>query len=172
MCFTFLAASGAATGKSLREDDWIESAAVLIRKAEERGVKLLLPVDIVTAQQMSDDAKTQIAQAREIPAEAMGLDIGPASCELYAREIARAQTIFWNGPMGVFELKPFENGTKQVAKAVATNHHAQSIIGGGDSVAAVKKYGLEDKISFISTGGGASMQLIEGTPLPGVIALG
>jgi phosphoglycerate kinase len=101
----------------------------------------------------------------------MGLDIGPVTCELYAKAIAAAGTVFWNGPMGVFELKPFENGTRQVAKAVAKNAAAVTVIGGGDSVAAIKKFGLKDQVTFISTGGGASMQLVEGVPLPGVVAL-
>jgi phosphoglycerate kinase len=171
MCFTFLAAKGLGTGKSLREEDWIKPAAGLLKAAEAKGVKLLLPVDVVLAAQVSENAIPRIAQVNEIPEELMGLDIGPASCELYAREIAKAKTVFWNGPMGVFELKPFENGTKQIAKAVAANRQATSIIGGGDSVSAVKQFGLDDKISFISTGGGASMQLIEGKPLPGVEAL-
>jgi phosphoglycerate kinase len=171
MCFTFLAAEGLATGRSLREDDWIERAAALREKAAKNGVKLLLPLDVVVADTIDAHAATCVCTTDELPDEKMGLDIGPASAELYAREIARAKTVFWNGPMGVFELAPFEHGTKQVARAVAALEDADSIIGGGDSVAALKKFGYEDKVSFISTGGGASMEFIEGRALPGVEAL-
>ncbi|MCL1890635.1 MAG: phosphoglycerate kinase [Coriobacteriia bacterium] len=172
MCFTFHAALGYKTGRSLREDDWIERATALMEKAEKKGVKLLLPLDVVVADAFDENAETQICMIDEIPDDRMGLDIGPATAELYAREIARAQTVFWNGPMGVFEMKPFANGTRQVARAVAANEAATTVIGGGDSVAAIKQFGYEDKVSFISTGGGAAMQLVEGTPLPGIEVLG
>lgn len=171
MCFTFLAAQGYSIGKSLREEDWIDRAAVTLQKAAEKGVKLLLPVDVVVAEALDANVVTSICDVSEIPDDKMGLDIGPVSCELFTREIASARTVFWNGPMGVFELKPFENGTKQVAKAVARNKNATTVIGGGDSVAAIRKFDLVDQVSFISTGGGASMQFVEGTPLPGIVAL-
>ncbi|MDR2493013.1 MAG: phosphoglycerate kinase, partial [Coriobacteriales bacterium] len=171
MSFTFLAAQGLSTGSSLREDDWVSCAAATLKKAAEKGVKLLLPLDLVVASAPDASAETQVCLADELPDGLMGLDVGPATCELYGREIARARTVFWNGPMGVFELKPFENGTRQVAQAVASNKLANTVVGGGDSVAAIKKFGLEDEVSFISTGGGATMQLLEGSPLPGVEAL-
>lgn len=171
MCFTFLAAQGYSIGKSLREEDWIDRAAVTLQKAAEKGVKLLLPVDVVVAEALDANVVTSICDVSEIPDDKMGLDIGPVSCELFTREIASARTVFWNGPMGVFELKPFENGTKQIAKAVARNKNATTVIGGGDSVAAIRKFDLVDQVSFISTGGGASMQFVEGTPLPGIVAL-
>jgi len=171
MCFTFLAAQGYSIGKSLREEDWIDRAAVTLQKAAEKGVKLLLPVDVVVAEALDANVVTSICDVSEIPDDKMGLDIGPVSCELFTREIASARTVFWNGPMGVFELRPFENGTKQVAKAVARNKNATTVIGGGDSVAAIRKFDLVDQVSFISTGGGASMQFVEGTPLPGIVAL-
>lgn len=171
MCFTFLKAQGYEIGKSLCEDDWQERALFLIQKAQDKGVELFLPVDIVAADRPADDAKTRICSIEEMDPEMMGLDIGPATCKLFARVIQRAQTIFWNGPMGVFEMKPFEAGTKAVAKAIAAQQKATTVVGGGDSARAVRAFGVEDKMSFVSTGGGASMQLIEGTPLPGIEAL-
>ena len=129
MCFTFLAAQGYSIGKSLCEEDWIDRAAVTLQKAAEKGVKLLLPVDVVVAEALVENADTAICEASEIPADKMGLDIGPVSCELFTREIAAARTVFWNGPMGVFELKPSRLGTKQVAKAVARNKNATTVIG-------------------------------------------
>ena len=172
MCFTFLAAKGYETGLSLCENNWIERASALLAKAKKNGVRLLLPLDVLAAAEASEGADTCICAVDEIPAGLKGLDIGPATSELYAREIARAATVFWNGPMGVFELTPFARGTKQLARALSLNEAATTIIGGGDSVAAVKKFGYDSKISFISTGGGASMELIEGALLPGVVALG
>jgi len=171
MCFTFLAAKQHQTGCSLCENDWIASAGEMLAKAERNGVKLLLPLDVVVADSIEDTSTMELCTADEIPEGKMGLDIGPATAELYAREIAKAATVFWNGPMGVFEVEQYANGTRQIARAVAANEKANTIIGGGDSVAAIKKFGYEDKITFISTGGGASMQLIEGTPLPGIEAL-
>jgi phosphoglycerate kinase len=125
----------------------------------------------VAADAFAEDAETKIVGSEEIPATMMGLDIGPASDESFKHEISRAKTIFWNGPMGVFEMKPFENGTKAVAEAISRNNRAVSVVGGGDSVAALKKFHLEDRVTFVSTGGGASMKLLEGTTLPGVEAL-
>ena len=137
----------------------------------EKGVQLLLPVDVVVADAFANDANTQTVSVDEIPDDMMGLDIGPETAKLYADAIANAQTIFWNGPMGVFEMPAFEAGTKAVALAVAANADADSIIGGGDSVAAVNQFDLADQMTFISTGGGASMELVQGEKLPGVEVL-
>jgi phosphoglycerate kinase len=131
----------------------------------------VLPTDFVIAAEIADDADTRVVGREEIPSGMMGLDIGPSSVEQFKGEIARAKTIFWNGPMGVFEKAPFEAGTREVAVAVGRNNRATTIIGGGDSVAALKKFGLEDRVTFVSTGGGASMKLLEGVELPGVEAL-
>ena len=169
MCFTFLMAQG--VGTSLKEEDWVERAADMLKKAEEKGVKLLLPVDVVVADRFAEDASTAIVSVDAIPEDMMGLDIGPETEKLYAQAIAEAASVFWNGPMGVFEMKAFESGTKAVALAVADNAEADTIIGGGDSVAAVNKFDLADKMTFISTGGGASMELVQGEALPGVVAL-
>lgn len=171
MCFTFLLAEGKQVGTSLKEEDWVERAGEMIQKAKAAGVKLLLPVDIVAADVFAEDAAKVTCDADSIPEDMMGLDIGPKTEELYASAIAQGATVFWNGPMGVFEMKAFEHGTKAVAEAVAANTQAATIIGGGDSVAAVNKFELADQMTFISTGGGASMELVEGKPLPGVEAL-
>lgn len=171
MCFTFLLAEGKQVGTSLKEEDWVERAGEMIQKAKAAGVKLLLPVDIVAADAFAEDAAKVTCDADSIPEDMMGLDIGPKTEELYASAIAEGATVFWNGPMGVFEMKAFEHGTKAVAEAVAANTQAATIIGGGDSVAAANKFGLADQMTFISTGGGASMELVEGKPLPGVEAL-
>ena len=171
MCFTFLLAQGKQVGTSLKEEDWVERAAAMLKKAEERGVKLLLPVDVVCADKFAEDARTQTVSVDAIPADMMGLDIGPETSKLYADAIAEGATVFWNGPMGVFEMDAFAAGTKAVALAVAENQQADTIIGGGDSVAAVNKFDLADRMTFISTGGGASMELVQGEALPGVEAL-
>jgi phosphoglycerate kinase len=171
MCFTLLVAKGVEVGKSLVEEDWIEPAERMLEKAREKGVDLLLPVDFVVADTIADDADTKIVGREEIPPEMMGLDIGPTTIELYKEAIAHARTIFWNGPMGVFELKPFEAGTREVALAVARNSRAVSVVGGGDSVAALRKFDAEERVTFVSTGGGASMKLLEGSKLPGIEAL-
>ncbi len=171
MCFTFLLAQGKAVGTSLKEEDWVERAAAMIAKAQERGVKLLLPVDVVCADRFAEDAETVTVSVDDVPGDMMGLDIGPETAKLYAAAVAEAGTVFWNGPMGGFEMRPFEAGTKAVAEAVAENEQADTIIGGGDSVAAVNKFGLADRMTFISTGGGASMELVQGEALPGVEAL-
>ena len=171
MCFTFLFAQGKAVGTSLKEEDWVERAAAMIAKAEERGVKLLLPVDVVVADRFAEDAETLTVSVDDIPDGMMGLDIGPETAKLYADAVAEAKTVFWNGPMGVFEMAAFEAGTKAVAEAVAANADADTVIGGGDSVAAVDKFGLAEQMTFISTGGGASMELVQGEALPGVEAL-
>ncbi|MDZ4178226.1 MAG: phosphoglycerate kinase [Coriobacteriia bacterium] len=171
MCFTLLVAKGVEVGRSLVEDEWIEPAKAMLEKASARGVDLLLPVDFVVADAIAEDADTRITGREEIPAEMMGLDIGPTTVELFAEAIGSARTVFWNGPMGVFEMTPFENGTRKVAVAVARNNRAVSVVGGGDSVAALKKFDLEERVTFVSTGGGASMKLLEGSELPGVEAL-
>ncbi len=171
MCFTFLLAQGKDVGASLKEDDWVDRASQMIEKARTRGVQLLLPVDVVVADAISEDAACETVAADAIPAGKMGLDIGPETAALYAEAIAGAASVFWNGPMGVFELEPFAAGTRTVALAVADNAAADTIIGGGDSVAAVNRFGLADKMTFISTGGGASMELVQGEQLPGVEAL-
>lgn len=171
MCFTFLLAQGKQIGSSLKEDDWVVKAKDMLAKAEAKGVSLLLPTDVVVANAFSEDVETAVVSADAIPEHMMGLDVGPETAKTYAAAIADAGTVFWNGPMGVFEMKPFEAGTKQVAEAVAANKAAQTIIGGGDSVAAINKFGLAEKVTFISTGGGASMELVQGKELPGIAPL-
>ncbi len=171
MCFTFLLAQGKQVGTSLKEEDWVERAQAMIEKAQAKGVKLLLPVDVVCADAFAADANTKTTSVDDIPADMMGLDIGPETAKLYAEAIAEGKTIFWNGPMGVFEMDAFAAGTKAVADACAANREADTIIGGGDSVAAVNKFNLADQMTFISTGGGASMELVQGEALPGVEAL-
>jgi phosphoglycerate kinase len=172
MAYTFLNAQGQTTGKSLLETDKIDIARAALDKAEAKGVRLLLPVDHCLANKFAADAKTQMFSGTEpFPAEWMALDIGPETIKLFSAEIADALTIVWNGPMGVAELKPFARGTNSIAKAVAKNEDAISIVGGGDSVAAVNNSGVADKITHISTGGGASLEFLEGKILPGVAAL-
>ena len=171
MAYTFLAAKGYEVGKSLLQEDWIDRAKDMMTKAEQNGVELLLPIDTVVADKFDNDAETKVVPSDAIPADWQGLDIGPATEKLFADAIAKAKTVFWNGPMGVFEMPSFEHGTKAVAEAIAANDHCKSVIGGGDSVAAINKFGLADKMTFISTGGGASMELVEGKDLPGVEAL-
>lgn len=171
MCFTFLMAKGLSVGTSLKEEDWVERAAEMIEKAKAKGVDLLLPVDVVAADRFAEDADHKTVPVEAIPDDMMGLDIGAGTAALYADAIAKAKTVFWNGPMGVFEMDAFAAGTKAVAQAVADNQDADTIIGGGDSVAAVNKFDLADRMTFISTGGGASMELVQGEKLPGVEAL-
>ena len=171
MAYTFFLAKGWTVGTSLKEEDWVEQAGEMLKKAEAKGVKILLPVDNVVADHFGEDATGEVVDSDKIPDDRMGMDIGPKTEKLYAEEIAKAKTVFWNGPMGVFEFDNFSHGTKAVAEAVAANQDCTSIIGGGDSVAAVNKFGLADKMSWISTGGGASMELVEGKALPGVEAL-
>ena len=172
MAYTFLNATGQATGKSLVELDKIEVAKAALEKAKKKGVKLLLPVDHVLADKFDAGAKTQTLEGDgPFPAEWMGLDIAGATIDLFAKEIADARTILWNGPMGVFELAPFAEGTNAIATLVAANDEATSVVGGGDSVAAVQAAGVAERISHISTGGGASLEFLEGKLLPGVAAL-
>jgi phosphoglycerate kinase len=171
MAFTFLVAKGIEVGDSLVESDWVEPAKQMLEKAEHARAEIILPTDFVISSEIAEDAETRVVGREEIPAGMKGLDIGPSTVELFKGEIASAKTIFWNGPMGVFEMTPFETGTREVAVAVGRNNRAASIIGGGDSVAALKKFGLEDRVTFVSTGGGASMKLLEGAKLPGLEAL-
>jgi phosphoglycerate kinase len=172
MAYTFLNAQGQTTGKSLTEPDKIDVARAALEKAAAREVKFLLPVDHCLANKFAADAKTQLFSGTEpFPAEMMALDIGPETIKLFAAEIADAATIVWNGPMGVAELAPFAKGTNAIAKALAKNEDCISIVGGGDSVAALHNSGVADKITHISTGGGASLEFLEGKILPGVAAL-
>ncbi len=172
MAYTFLKAKGQGTGKSLVEADKVELAQAMLKKAEERGVRFLLPSDHVLADRFASDASTQIVSGTsDFPAEWMALDIGPETVKAFSAEIAGAATIIWNGPMGVFELPAFAAGTTAIAEAVAANIDAVTVVGGGDSVAAVQQAGVAEGISHISTGGGASLEFLEGNTLPGVAAL-
>jgi phosphoglycerate kinase len=170
MAYTFLKAQGHEIGKSLLEADKIELAGELLAKAEKRGVRLLLPQDHVIAREFKADAEHRICTNADFPAEWMGLDIGPQTAELFAGLLKNAGTVVWNGPMGVFEFPAFAQGTFAVARALADSD-ALSIIGGGDSVAAVNQSGLDDRMTHISTGGGASLEFLEGKELPGIAAL-
>ena len=170
MAYTFLKAQGVETGMSKTEDDKLDLAKTLLAEAASRGKHLLLPKDQIVADKFDASAAAETAPTRAIPADRIGLDIGPATRAEYAAEIAKAKTIVWNGPMGVFEMPQFAEGTLAIAKAVAASS-AISIVGGGDSVAAVKKMGVADKVSHISTGGGASLEFLSGLTLPGVAAL-
>jgi phosphoglycerate kinase len=169
MAYTFLKAQGQSVGISRVEEDKVDLARQLLQDAKARKVKFLLPIDHVVADRIDLNARVQTV--RTIPDNLMGLDIGPESVELFSEEISRAATIVWNGPMGVFEVSPFAKGTFKVAHAVADNAAATSIVGGGDSVSAIHAAGVADKISHISTGGGASLEFLEGKQLPGVEAL-
>jgi len=172
MAYTFQRALGITTGKSLVEEDKIDIAKEALEKAKRNGVKLLLPVDNVLADSFSPDAKTQPwDSSKDFPADWQGLDIGPKTIALITAEVAEARTILWNGPAGVFEFPAFAVGTNAIAHAVANNTNAISIIGGGDSVSAINQAGVADKITHISTGGGASLEFLEGKKLPGVEAL-
>ena len=172
MAYTFLKAQGLQIGKSLVEEDKLDLAKELLEQAKSNNIRILLPVDHVIAEKIEASARTQIVSAEQgIPAEQMGLDIGPQTIAAFSKEIAGAHTILWNGPMGVFEVAPFANGTIKIALAIASNRNATSIVGGGDSVAAVQQAGVADKITHISTGGGASLEFLEGKKLPGVEAL-
>jgi phosphoglycerate kinase len=171
MCFTFLAAKGLKVGNSLVELDWLDWAAEVMQKADRQGVILMLPGDVVTAHERTEPTETAIRTVEVIPDDEMGLDIGPATIDEYRKLINTARTVLWNGPMGVYEMSAFEHGTREIATAVAMNQKATTIIGGGDSITAISKYGYNDLVSFISTGGGALLELIEGKTLPGVAAL-
>ncbi len=173
MCFTFLKAKGLSIGKSLVEIEQLETAKNILKKAEEKGVSFYIPSDIIVAEEISGETESKAVTVDKIPDGWMGLDIGPRTIDVYRQVITRAKTIFWNGPMGVFEIKNFAQGTIQISEAIAkqTQRGALSIVGGGDSDAALKKFGLEDEVSFVSTGGGASLRVLEGLALPGMEAL-
>lgn len=173
MAYTFFKALGGQIGKSLVEEDKLDLAKELIQKAKSKGVDLHLPIDSIIADKFDANANTEIANNNSIKADWMGLDIGPQSREVFSKVIEGSKTILWNGPMGVFEMTKFEGGTKAVAEAVvrATSKGAFSLIGGGDSAAAVAKFGFEEKVSYVSTGGGALLEYFEGKVLPGVKAL-
>ncbi|WP_427108683.1 phosphoglycerate kinase [Lysinibacillus xylanilyticus] len=170
LSFTFIKAQGHDIGKSLLEEDKIDLAKSFIEKAKAKGVQLHMPIDAVVANEFSKDAETQIVDVDAIPADWMGLDIGPKTAAKYAEVIKNSKLIIWNGPMGVFEMDKFANGTKTVADAMATTA-GYTVIGGGDSAAAVEKFEVADKMDHISTGGGASLELMEGKELPGIVAL-
>jgi phosphoglycerate kinase len=173
MAYTFLKSQGIEIGDSLLEADKVELAASLLQKAKEKGVNLMLPVDFVSADRFAADANTKVVDLNSMEAGWQSLDIGPKTIELFSNTIREAKTVVWNGPMGVFEFDAFANGTNAVAKALveATKSGATSIIGGGDSASAIKKAGLKDQVSHVSTGGGASLEYLEGKVLPGVRAL-
>jgi len=170
MTFTFIKAMGGRVGKSLVEDDYLDYAKKMVKKAEEKGTKLLLPVDILAAKEFDKDADAIVVKADEIPDDCMGLDIGPETAKLYCEALEGAKTIVWNGPMGVFEFPKFAEGTKAVAQKMADSKNAVTIIGGGDSAAAVNLFGLTNEYTHVSTGGGASLVMMEGEPLPAIEA--
>ena len=171
MVFTFLSAQGKEIGKSLVESDLIPTVKELIKRAENLGVKIILPTDIVVAKEFNAESKASIVASDQIPKDQMGLDIGPESSRFFADEIGKCRTVFWNGPMGVFEFNSFSNGTRSVAQAL-TKIDGTSVVGGGDSAAAVRKLGFNDQdFGYISTGGGASLEYLEGKELPGLVAL-
>ncbi|MEZ4826123.1 MAG: phosphoglycerate kinase [Bacteroidia bacterium] len=174
MAFTFLRAKGYKVGKSLLEEDKIITAADLLKKAAQKNVKILTPVDSVVSDVFGEDGKTAVVRNEDFPDDMMGLDIGPQTFEYYYNTILESKIILWNGPMGVFEMDKFAKGTMAVAEAVvkATQNGSFSLIGGGDSAAAIAKAGLEDQVSYVSTGGGALLEYLEGKVLPGIAALG
>lgn len=171
MAYTFFKAKGYSIGNSICEDDKLDLANELMAKAEAKGVKMLLPIDNIVADAFSNDANTKIVDDYHIEEGWQGLDIGPATCELYRNAIIEAKTVIWNGPMGVFEMEKFATGTKSVAESLTLAKGATTIVGGGDSVAAVTQLGYADKVSHVSTGGGASLELLEGKVLPGIDCL-
>lgn len=171
LAYTFVKALGHEIGKSLLEEDKIELAKSFMAKAKERGVNFYMPVDAVVADDFSNDANKKVVSIDEIPSDWEALDIGPKTVEQYRDVIGKSKLVIWNGPMGVFEMESFANGTKGVAQALADASDTYSVIGGGDSAAAVEKFNLADKMSHISTGGGASLEFMEGKQLPGVVAL-
>lgn len=170
MTYTFSKAMGYEIGTSILDEENIELAKGLMKTAEERGVKLLLPVDVVCAATFGEEGPIEVFDSDKIPADMMGLDIGPKTAAIYGEEIAKAKTVIWNGPMGVFEMESFAGGTRSVAEAMAKSE-GTTIIGGGDSAAAVAKFGLAGEMTHISTGGGASLEFLEGKELPGVAVL-
>lgn len=173
MAYTFMKAKGGAIGKSLCEDDRLNTALEILEKAAAKGVTIHLPVDSLVADNFAADANTQVAESNQVPDGWMGLDIGPKAIEAFTAAITRSKTILWNGPMGVFEMEKFQAGTKAIAVAVAnaTAKGAYSLVGGGDSVAAVNQFGFADQVSYVSTGGGAMLEYFEGKILPGIAAI-
>lgn len=170
MSYTFLKSKGYEIGESLLDSSSIDLARSILEKGEKQGVKIMLPVDIVVADRFAEDAKTMQVDADKIPADYMGLDMGQKTRELYAEEIKKAETVLWNGPMGVFEMETFSNGTKAIARAMQ-ECKGTTIVGGGDSASAIAKFGMQEGLSHISTGGGASLEYLEGKALPGVSVL-
>ncbi|MCD7035714.1 phosphoglycerate kinase [Metabacillus sp. GX 13764] len=171
LAYTFIKALGHNVGKSLLEEDKVELAKSFMEKAKKNGVNFYMPIDVVVADDFSNDANTQIVAIDSIPEDWEGLDAGPKSREVYEEVIKKSKLVIWNGPLGVFELDAFANGTKAVAEAMAAAEDTYTVIGGGDSAAAVEKFGYADKMDHISTGGGASLEFMEGKELPGVVAL-
>ncbi|WP_430399677.1 phosphoglycerate kinase [Flavobacterium sp.] len=173
MTFTFIKALGGKIGNSICEDDKLELAIEILKKAKEKGVQIHLPVDVVAADAFSNDANTQVVDVKQIPDGWQGLDSGPKSLEIIKRIILDSKTILWNGPLGVFEMESFANGTISLGDYIAesTQNGAFSLVGGGDSVAAVKQFGFEPKMSYVSTGGGAMLEMLEGKTLPGIAAI-
>jgi len=173
MAYTFLKAQGGSIGNSLVEEDRLDLALQLLDQAKNKGIQLLLPEDSVIADAFSNDAMSDVANSKAIPDGWMGLDIGPEARKAFSRAISESKTLLWNGPMGVFEMSKFAAGTKTIAEAVAeaTSKGSFSLVGGGDSVAAVNLMGLADKVSFVSTGGGAMLEFLEGKELPGIKAI-
>ena len=173
MAYTFLKAQGKEIGSSLCEEDKLDLANDILSKAKQQNVQFLLPVDSVVADKFSEDADTKIVSNDDIEKGWMGLDIGPESIKIFTNAIMQSKTILWNGPMGVFEMKKFQAGTKAIAEAIAkvTENGAYSLVGGGDSVAAINEFGLADKVSYVSTGGGALLEYFEGKELPGIKAI-
>ena len=173
MTFTFIKALGGKIGDSICEDDKQDLALEILEKAKQKGVKIHLPVDVVAADAFSNDAKTQIVEVDKIPDGWQGLDAGPKSLENFKEVVLKCKTILWNGPLGVFEMEKFANGTIELGNFIAesTSNGAFSLVGGGDSVSAVKQFGLEDKMSYVSTGGGAMLEMLEGKTLPGIAAI-
>jgi phosphoglycerate kinase len=170
MAFSFFRAQGLETGDSLVEEEGVELARKALEKAESSRCRIVLPVDIVAGDRFAEDAEQRVLDGVEVPEGWMGLDVGPRTVEEFAREIASAGTVFWNGPMGAFEMEPFAAGTRGVAEAVA-DAQATTVVGGGDSGAALQQFGLADRVDHLSTGGGASLELLEGKRLPGVEVL-
>lgn len=171
LAYTFVKAQGHEVGKSLLEEDKIDLAKSFMEKAKEKGVNFYMPVDVVVADDFSEEANIKTVAIEEIPSDWEALDIGPKTREIYSDVIQNSKLVIWNGPMGVFELKKFAGGTRAVAEALAEANDTYSVIGGGDSAAAVEKFHLADRMSHISTGGGASLEFMEGKALPGVVAL-
>ena len=171
MMFTFLKALGYEIGKSIVEEDKLDLAREIMNMAKERGIQFLLPKDAVVVKEIKEDALTSIKDIDKFEKDDIGVDIGPKTIELFREEILKAKTIIWNGPMGIFEIPAFANGTRKIAEAIAENRNCVSIVGGGDSAAAIQTLGLEDKFTHISTGGGASLEFLEGKELPGVAVL-